>query len=59
LAEKVKNAVTLFLIAAVFLVIARVVFRFIFPFFFLFFLLGIICIVLGISILKKGSNKRD
>jgi 1,4-dihydroxy-2-naphthoate octaprenyltransferase len=59
MAEKVKNALTLFFIAAVFLIISRVVFRFVFPFFFLFFLLGIICIVLGISILKKGSNKRD
>jgi len=57
--ERVKNAITLFVIAAVFLIISRVVFRFVFPFFFLFFLLGLICIVLGISILKKGRDKRN
>lgn len=57
--ERVKNAVTLFIIAAIFLIISRVVFRFVFPFFFLFFLFGLICIVLGISILKGGKNKRD
>ena len=57
--ERVKNAITLFVIAAVFLIISRVVFRFVVPFFFLFFLLGLICIVFGISILKGGKNKRD
>jgi 1,4-dihydroxy-2-naphthoate octaprenyltransferase len=54
--ERVKTAITLFVIAAIFLIISRVVFRFVFPFLFLFFLLGLICVIIGISILK-GEKK--
>jgi 1,4-dihydroxy-2-naphthoate octaprenyltransferase len=54
--QRVKNAITLFIIAALFFIISRSVFRFVFPFFFVFFLLGLICMILGISILK-GKKK--
>lgn len=57
---RVKNAITMFIIAAIFLIISRSVFRFVFPIFFVFFLLGIIFIVFGVSILKgKKDNKKN
>lgn len=61
MSHRVKNAITMFIIAAVFLVISRSVFRFVFPFFFVFFLLGLIFIILGISILrgKKDDDKKS
>jgi len=56
--QRVKSALTLFVIAAIFLIISRVVFRFVFPFFSVFFLIGMICALIGISILKGGKNKK-
>jgi len=54
--KRVQTALTLLLVAAIFLIISRVVFRFVFPFFFIFFLIGLIFIVIGISILKGGKK---
>lgn len=60
MSQRIKNAITMFVIAVVFLVISRSVFRFVFPFFFIFFMLGLIFIILGIFILKgkKDEDKR-
>jgi len=56
--KRVKNALTFFVIAAVFFIISRVVFRFVFPFFSVFFMIGLICALIGYSILKGGKNKK-
>lgn len=50
--SQAKNALTLFVLAILFFISSR----FVFKFFFLFLLIGLICLFLGISILKKSKK---
>ncbi len=59
MSQRMKNAITMFIIAGVFFVISRSIFRFVFPFFFIFFLLSLIFVILGISILKGKKDDKD
>lgn len=52
--NRAKTALYLFLLAILFFITSRYVMKF----FFLFFLIALVCLVLGVSILKGDKNKK-
>ncbi len=52
--NQAKSALALFVLAILFFITSRYVMKF----FFLFFLIALVCLILGVSILKGDRNKR-
>ena len=52
--NQAKSALAFFVLAILFFITSRYVMKF----FFLFFLIALVCLILGVSILKGDRNKR-